>query len=377
MNGTFFFTWILVAVCLLPSVGSASSTIGEEGMGIYEATFDLVQNGNSLYLDLYLRTTNGTSAKLGNATFRFTFNNSALLFVGKDAAFDGRWDNGNSADYTDLAVTADAIPSASFIVGKSSSGSGLDIPTTATRVGRMVFTIRDPNLTPGILWDQTSPVEDWNGGSLLVIFVDPALDLPLPVQLVSFTGAAGPGTSSVVLTWATLSESNNYGFTLQRRIHGEAQFVDLQNSFIPGHGTTIQPQNYSFLDNTIRTTGQYEYRLKQQDLDGALHFSDVVKVTVVVTGIVETAPLVFQLRQNYPNPFNPTTVISYQLPVASHVRLVVYDQTGRVVATLVDENKPAGVHTGRLDASRLASGVYLYRIEAGSFSTVKKMVLVR
>ncbi len=85
----------------------------------------------------------------------------------------------------------------------------------------------------------------------------------------------------------------------------------------------------------------------------------------------------FRLEQNYPNPFNPTTNISYVLPKAENVSLKVYDVLGREVATLVNEVKPAGAYTVPFNASNLASGVYFYKLQAGSFVQTKKMMLVK
>ena len=78
-----------------------------------------------------------------------------------------------------------------------------------------------------------------------------------------------------------------------------------------------------------------------------------------------------------PNPFNPKTVLSYQLPVASFVNLTVYDISGRSVATVVDGWREAGSHEATFDGSNLASGIYVYRLEAGNFSAVKKMILMK
>ena len=89
------------------------------------------------------------------------------------------------------------------------------------------------------------------------------------------------------------------------------------------------------------------------------------------------SPSEFTLFQNYPNPFNPTTVISYQLPGVSNVKLVVYDLLGREVSVLVNERKNAGSYEVQFDASGLASGVYVFRLTAGSFVQSRKMVLVR
>jgi 5'-nucleotidase / UDP-sugar diphosphatase len=91
----------------------------------------------------------------------------------------------------------------------------------------------------------------------------------------------------------------------------------------------------------------------------------------------DLVPKTYELEQNYPNPFNPKTVVSSQLPVASRVKLVVYDVVGREVAVLANEHRAAGRYEDRFDAAGLASGIYLYRLTAGSFSAVKKMLLLK
>ena len=88
-------------------------------------------------------------------------------------------------------------------------------------------------------------------------------------------------------------------------------------------------------------------------------------------------PEQYQLSQNYPNPFNPTTNIKFSLPQAGQVSLVVYDMLGREVTKLVDENMSAGSHQVQFNATNLASGIYLYRIEAGNFVSIKKMLLMK
>jgi tetratricopeptide (TPR) repeat protein len=88
-------------------------------------------------------------------------------------------------------------------------------------------------------------------------------------------------------------------------------------------------------------------------------------------------PTEFALEQNYPNPFNPTTTIRFEIPQNEHVTLKVYDLLGREVATLVDEMRNAGSYDETFDASRLASGVYVYRITAGNFSASKRLLLLK
>jgi hypothetical protein len=97
------------------------------------------------------------------------------------------------------------------------------------------------------------------------------------------------------------------------------------------------------------------------------------------TGVDGQDPIVseFRLSQNYPNPFNPATVISYSVPAGSDVSLKVYDALGQEVASLVDGFVSAGTHEVEFDASALASGIYFYRMTAGSFTDSKKLVLLK
>ena len=88
-------------------------------------------------------------------------------------------------------------------------------------------------------------------------------------------------------------------------------------------------------------------------------------------------PLAFELGQNYPNPFNPTTEIEYQIAGAGPVTLRVYDLLGREVKTLVNERQSPGTHSVTFDANKLPSGVYFYRLESGTNSQVKKLVLLK
>ena len=85
----------------------------------------------------------------------------------------------------------------------------------------------------------------------------------------------------------------------------------------------------------------------------------------------------FRLFQNYPNPFNPVTTIGYRLSTVSDVDLIVYDVAGQKVATLVSERQPAGNYTVKWNANNMAAGVYYYKIQAGNFNHVRKMILLK
>jgi len=119
-----------------------------------------------------------------------------------------------------------------------------------------------------------------------------------------------------------------------------------------------------------------------QTVDGAypiLKWQDPADAVIPTSteGNGEVLPIAFELQQNYPNPFNPTTKITFAIPEQSNVTLSVYDILGRRVAMLVDETRAAGTYTVDFDASRLASGVYLYQLQTDGFVETKKMMLVK
>ncbi len=101
--------------------------------------------------------------------------------------------------------------------------------------------------------------------------------------------------------------------------------------------------------------------------------------TLTVTSIKQTteAPKEYTLSQNYPNPFNPTTTISYSIPKASFVTIKIYDALGKEITTLVNAEKPTGSYEVEFDGSKLASGIYYYRMQASSFADSKKFILLK
>lgn len=198
---------------------------------------------------------------------------------------------------------------------------------------------------------------------------------PLPVQLGSFTATVLPD-NTVRLDWMTLSEINNYGFEVQKSPQRTVAFTTIPNSFVPGHGTTLDPQFYTYIDRTA-APGDWFYRLKQIDLDATVHYSDPIAVSILSDVSDPPLPRDFSLSQNYPNPFNPSTQIAYEVPSAAHVRLEVFNMLGQKVATLVDEVQGPGRYDRHFDASALPSGVYMYRLRAGTRALSRTMVLVR
>ncbi|MFN3873798.1 MAG: T9SS type A sorting domain-containing protein [Ignavibacterium sp.] len=199
-------------------------------------------------------------------------------------------------------------------------------------------------------------------------------DETIPVELVTFK--AKVNDISVELSWSTATETNNLGFEVQRsQISKDKPQYDWQTiGFVKGGGTSTKPNSYSFVDENL-SNGKFAYRLKQIDYDGSFRYSNEIEVDVNFNSAD------FLLYQSYPNPFNPSTKISWHLPVSGWQTLKVYDVLGNEVATLVDEYRSAGRYEvefqSTVSSHQLASGIYFYKIQAGSFIQTKKMNLIK
>ena len=241
----------------------------------------------------------------------------------------------NSKNGTMTCAIPDSSPAVNKIPVDSSNGAPLLDQRGATRNGNFDIGAYE-------FWD--------NNGAL-------------PVELSSFIAALDG--NNVDLKWTTATEINNRGFQIEK--NSGSGFIPL--AFISGHGTSTKLNKYTYTDKNL-SGGVNSYRLKQIDYDGSYKYSKVVEVNL-------SGPNKFTLSQNYPNPFNPTTTIRFSLPNAERVRVIVFNQLGQEVAQITDRDFEAGNHAIQFDGSKLASGVYFYRIQAGTFSLVKKMILLK
>jgi Bacterial Ig domain/Carbohydrate binding module (family 35)/Secretion system C-terminal sorting domain len=192
-------------------------------------------------------------------------------------------------------------------------------------------------------------------------------------------------TQSGTVTWKlpNVPADGSYGITFGFKLfydHPKTQYVNV-------NGVRTDTVVFDATSNTLWSEKSINVNLikgantVQMELSWGWMYVDYLSVpsSFVAVSVKNSSelPNVYSLEQNYPNPFNPATTIRYSLAQPGQVKLRIYDLLGRLVATLVDEKQNAGVYNVPFDARTMASGLYFYRIEAGKFTQVKKMLVLK
>jgi hypothetical protein len=349
-------------------------------------------DGTNFYFNVIMSRTGDTPLYLGNCDIALTF--TSANFTSPVASVEAADDQLNTWYSIDPSVNGSAIllsiappPVAN---AAQVTARALNVSTGSSLIATVKITgISNPSGTMGLAWKSSGPSStkvtafdlgtlnqnDITGNGSLVAPGDQAL----PISLASFAGSVSGNESGVVLSWKTLTETNNYGFYVQRKADADANYTEL--AFVPSaasDGTTITPQQYKYTDKSLGAAGKYQYRLKQVDRSATFSFTEPITVNVTLADVAEVAPRKFQLLQNYPNPFNPSTQVKFSVENTTHATMKIYNMLGAEVATIFDGMAEAGrYYHATFDARNLASGVYIYRLVADKKVDVKRMLLIK
>jgi hypothetical protein len=201
-------------------------------------------------------------------------------------------------------------------------------------------------------------------------------DVPVAAELASFDGSITV-EEEVALEWSVASQTNNLGWEIYRSLDNFN--FERVGDLVPGDGTTDELKSYNFFDQNLPVGNMAYYYLRQVNLDGTAARSNTIEV-LLSSIVLPTANL---LNQNYPNPFNPETTLSFDLKDDAVVTLKIYDVTGQVVRTLFNGQAfSAGTYQMLWDAQndngeKVGSGVYMYQLKTGDYTSLKKMTLLR
>jgi len=212
------------------------------------------------------------------------------------------------------------------------------------------------------------------GAALAALFVVPAAYLSTQPSFNSTTPGCGGGSCHT--SQAGIVSTSTNALSVAITLSGATGSV--AGELVDGSGTVVAVNNSTSSNPfTLTAPGPGTYTVNAGFKKPNLRW-DTKSVTVSTTSVTEKdQPAQFALEQNYPNPFNPDSDIRYQISEFKMVRLAVYDLLGREVAVLVNGNRAVGSYEVKFDATGLPSGVYLYRLTAGTLVLTRKMMLVR
>lgn len=208
------------------------------------------------------------------------------------------------------------------------------------------------------------------------------LSLPTPFLAVVFSILVC--TSSSYATRHTITFTSYYYDPNQLTVavgdtiiwQGDFTFHPLQSTSVPLGANTFFHSSGTSFSYVVAFEGTYNYRCYSHGISHSMLGS----FDAILTGVDDkqtSMPEHYQLHQNFPNPFNPTTTIHFSVPATQIVTLKVFDLLGNEIATLVNEKKSPGNYAAEFDGKSLASGIYLYRLEAKDFSGTKKLLLLK
>lgn len=348
-NGTFLdATYETGTMCFFDAMGIAVGDYNHDGL-----------------LDLHV--SNGPP---GNATFRYngngTFSNVAVqtnTTINKECWGNSFIDYDNDG-WCDLYVTASAGIDMCDVLYKNNRNSTFS--NTGFSIG-----IRDSTYSYGVAKG------DFNNDGYPDIMTTMSRD-----SVAHFYKNSGGSNNWIKLKCVgvesnkdaigTVVTSYAGGVMNRQVILGGSSFLSSDDiELVFGIGTSFQAD--SIIINWPSGNIDRSYNIQKNGRYTAVEGNGVIGITPIGSEI----PKVFSLHQNYPNPFNPNTKIRFEVPFSSFVSIKVFDMTGRVVETLVNQNMSAGIYETDFRSRDISSGVYFYRIESGSFTETKKMTLIK
>jgi hypothetical protein len=289
---------------------------------------------------------------------------------GKIQAYDASLILKYLVDYIDLSIPQ--------LINAEVSGNGFVTAYDASLIAQYV--VKLINRFPV----ETNPFTESASGNISmenkVVKPGDLIEVPLVLSngnnILSFEGSITYNPQYLTfdsLNWSELVD----GFSIEINANpGEIKFAGAGSVSDGGEGifSTIK---FKASENFVETVVALK-KLRWNENDMLIDVdSTILSKFVDINEDQHNVPKEYALDQNYPNPFNPTTTISYQLPKSSFVKLYVYDVNGRLVETLVNEQKNAGYYSIIWNAKNVSSGVYLYRIDAGDFSSIKKCIFIK
>jgi hypothetical protein len=374
--------WIVVTACLLMS-GTVWADNAEYRLVLARNDMSI---GGEFHVDLQIRATSGTALHtLASSTVDIYYTQYA---DDPSTNWAFTWLDGYSivvdklSGYYRLLITAPNVNTANLATPPGNP-DGWDVTYSWQRIATFRWTINSLTSTQVTINDASDAAgyfDNWTnapkGGMTGFVVTNQDLgDVSLPVQMTNLSAQA-TSREGVILNWTTESETNSAGFHVWRGESENAINLRVTSVLIPNHGNSSSRNEYTFTDRDAHGE-TFWYKIEEVSLDGQSQFIGPITVEAAMP-----LPEQFSVSRNYPNPFNPETTIHYELPEDASVSVRVFDLMGREVKTLTDVQMSAGRYDAKWDGTNqfgnaVSSGMYFIRVQAGEFSAVRKMTLMR
>ncbi|KAA3604309.1 MAG: T9SS C-terminal target domain-containing protein [Calditrichaeota bacterium] len=356
-------------------------------------------NSGTAYIKTYHPFDDGNVTQTVSGDGTQSFNDGTGEDTGLDIDFTGV---SNSADiqcqsFSETPATTDGISGTVQPIRWEITDGGLAFTNAEIRIDMTTLPITISNPGDAVIYHRSTPGSGsftalattvdgnelvGNTGSFSEFAIGGG-DAPLSVELDFFTARQIKNT--IQLTWSTASETDNEGFNVYRKT-GESDFIQIASykthEELLGQGNTTANTNYTFVDDSELIVNEtYTYFVSDVEFYGLETKHEELEQSVVF-GVESEVVRKFELAQNFPNPFNPTTTLQFQVAKDSRVSLKIYNILGKEVKTLVNKLKVAGSYSVEWDGLNnqnipVSTGVYFAKIQAGSFSKIVKMSLLK
>jgi len=325
------------------AIGS-SVFAGTYGYGVYRST----DNG-ATWVPADSGLTNHNTACL--------VSNGSVLLAGSSGAIQRSTDNGATWGTSDAALAGANITTIAFTGSAVLAGASANV------------------------WFSTNGGVNWTQGSFVFMGSVGAFQ-SLGSHLFAATVAGAYRSTDNGQNWSPIDSGITGLSATALAVSGSTLFMGtfgggvFRSTNDGGNWTAVNTGLSYFTIDCLYVNGGYIYAGTGGSVAGIWH-RPLSQIATSVTASPRRGPGEYQLEQNFPNPFNPSTVIRYSLPAALHVTLSVYNALGELVATLVNADEQPGEHSVRFDGTKLASGSYFYRLQAGSFAKTMRLMMIR
>jgi hypothetical protein len=319
---------------------------------------------------IQIKRNNSDWDKLGDANLSFSHSTAAL-----DNASLLTAHNFSGGFYEAMTVTNPA--NASVNIELLIDDNGTAVSTSWMDVATVRFDVLNPALSSNLQWlgsDVTFTVFDDDNATQLDPGTLSNMDVSLPVQM---SGMQAESTvQGIEVSWITHSEVNSQGFYVWRSQEANGTYEKITTNLIASQGNNSEGSEYLFTDKNTESEAIYYYKIQQLDQNGSSEFFGPIQVKALFI------PEEYSLSNNYPNPFNPSTTFTYDIPEVSDVQIHIYNLLGKEERILVHKQQVPGRYTETWNGTdekgqKLPSGVYFMRMQAGTYTSMKKLTLMR